>query len=109
MKLFFETSTQACCFAAMIPFGYFLSLGLSVRIRHSVVRFAADLLLLIVSAAVVVFFLLFTGEPSLRLYHILGILTCSVLYMAGIGSGWKRFFKQAGKNKMVTKRNNENE
>lgn len=95
MKLFFETITQSRIFLLSVLLGFILCFLLDVRIRISGIRFVLDLLTLFCSGVCLVMGLLLSGEHRVRLYHILGILCGSLLYLEGF-SKTVRIFRRWG-------------
>lgn len=83
MKLFFETGDQAAFFLLMIPCGFLMALCIHTGPASGLLRFALDLMVMLAGAACTVG-LLFSGKDEvLRVYHMLGILTGSLLYLSG--------------------------
>ena len=112
MTLFFETGRQSSCFLAALPLGFFTTACLCWGGAGGFFRLAADLVLLACGGTAMVFLLGLSGEHTLRIYHILGLLTGAFLYLHGCNPLLKHILKhlrekreRAGRNRSKQKRN----
>lgn len=85
MKLFFETEAQASCFLLAVPIGFLLTFFLDSEWIHGWMRIVFDLLLMYCAACALLMLSVFSREEQIRIYHWLGLLLGSVLYLCGIG------------------------
>lgn len=85
MNLFFETSRQAWCFLCMAPLGIAVSFLADADVIAGRLRAVADTLLLLLAGMAALVMIVLCRETGLRLYHLLGLLTGTVLYFEGIG------------------------
>lgn len=86
MKLFFESGIQMRLFLVTLPLGFLVSFLLDSRTNPStVLRLIADLLILFLCGTCLVLFLLLFDDTAIRGYHLLGVLSGSILYMSGVG------------------------
>ena len=99
MKFFFETEIQSTVFLLTVAGGFLLCMLLDVNLKSVLVQAVLDLLLLTGTGAGIVLFMMFSQDPSLRIYHLLGLMCGSILYICGIGrgrrkvEGWIRYQK----------------
>lgn len=91
MNLFFETSSQAGCFLCMVPVGMVSALLMDADVIAGKLRALADAILLLFAGLVCLLIIVLCRETTLRLYHLLGLLTGAVLYAEGIGKITRRF------------------
>jgi len=84
MKLFFESSEQACFFAMMVSLGFVTGFCVQEGKGEGWFRFLTDLLLLLACGIAVTSLLLSGKDESLRIYHLLGLLTGVILYVSGV-------------------------
>ncbi len=85
MKLFFETAGQAQRFLIMVPLGFALALCLDADAWTGRLRAAADCLFLLLCGWLMLCTICVLRENSLRIYHMLGLLTGAILYLLGVG------------------------
>jgi spore cortex biosynthesis protein YabQ len=89
MAPFFETQSQAWVFLGMVYLGVALGLvydvlGLVRKIGKKAPVFLADLLFFLLAGAALTLALVMTGQNSLRLYALLGLLCGGILYLLGL-------------------------
>ena len=89
MAPFFETHSQAWVFLGMVYLGLALGLVYDVlrlvrNLRKKALVFLADLLFFMLAGAALTLALVITGQNSLRLYALLGLVCGGILYLLGL-------------------------
>ncbi len=89
MAPFFETQSQAWVFLGMVYLGLALGLvydvlGLVRKSGKKAPVFLADLLFFLLAGAALTLVLVMTGQNSLRVYALLGLLCGGILYLLGL-------------------------
>ena len=92
MKLFFETSAQGAVFLMMLPVGMLLAICVDVCGLSGVLRPLWDLVAVLLCFAAIGVCVVLLDDTSLRLYHVLAVLTGYLLYALGLRRGmhWLR-------------------
>ena len=85
MKLFFETAGQAQAFLTAVPLGLLLAACLDASALTGPLRPLADALLVLGGGLALMAAMLLVRDETLRIYHLLALLTGAVLYSRGIG------------------------
>ena len=85
MKLFFETGSQAIAFLCMVPLGFAVMLLLELSKFGTALRIITDVFVLLLAGFAVLAAVVFCQEDTLRLYHLLGLLTGALLCTQGVG------------------------
>jgi len=85
MNLFFETGSQAFSFLSMVPVGFAAAFCMEIGRFHTSIRALTDVFVMLAAGFVVLVIIVFCRENTLRLYHLLGLLTGTVIYMQGVG------------------------
>lgn len=85
MKLFFETAGQAQAFLMAVPLGLLLAACLDASALTGPLRPLADALLVLGGGLALMAAMLLVRDETLRMYHLLALLTGAVLYSQGIG------------------------
>lgn len=93
MKLFFETALQPWFFLLTLPIGFLICFFLDMRTFSHWVSLILDLSVLLLGTIALIGSLLVSNEKSLRLYHLLGLVTGGILYTGGIGKVRRLFRK----------------
>lgn len=84
MKLFFETAAQGTIFLMMIPVGMVLAVCVDICGMAGVFRLLWDLVAVLLCFAAVGFCVVLLNDTSLRLYHLLAVVTGYLLYALGV-------------------------
>ena len=85
MKLFFESSGQANVFLLMSFSGFVIALLLDSKSSSGVIRLMVDALIIIWGGVTLLATVVFFRENTLRAYHLLGMLSGVLIYLAGVG------------------------
>lgn len=83
MKLFFETAGQAQAFLTAVPLGLLLAACLDASALTGPLRPLADALLVLGGGLALMAAMLLVRDETLRMYHLLALLTGAVLYRPG--------------------------
>lgn len=84
MKLFFETSAQGSIFLMMLPVGMLLAICVDLCGLSGTFRPLWDLCAVLVCFAAIGFGIVLLDDTSLRMYHVLAVLTGYLLYALGV-------------------------
>ena len=90
MSLFFETSVQGQMFLICISVGFLMAMLLDCKSNGGPLRFFIDFSVLTTCAIVLLLMMIDFREKALREYHVLGIISGSILYLSGVGRLKKR-------------------
>jgi len=85
MSLFFETSSQANCLLYMLPLGFAVSFCMDAGRLYKSVRLLADVSALCATGLMVLLIMVLCNENTLRIYHLLGVISGMYLYSQGAG------------------------
>lgn len=85
MNLFFESSRQASSFLVMVPVGFAVALCLEMGRFSRIVQPLTDVFVLLAAGFAVLAGIVFCRDDTLRLYHLLGLLTGVLICTQGIG------------------------
>ena len=101
MRLFFETGAQSASFLAAVPIGFALAFCLDWLKGKQVLRLVLDVCFFLLAGLSLLVLTIFLSEEKLRLYHLLGMIVGSLLYVRGIRAfvrGIIRFFQNRKRN-----------
>lgn len=92
MKLFFETSAQAMIYLLMLPLGILFAACVDLASVIKTARPVFDLMCTMACALCLGICVILFNDNTLRLYHMLSVLSGCLLYLLGIRRvvGWLR-------------------
>ena len=85
MTLFFETSTQADFFLQTVLLGLVLACCLDLLNIKSYFSVVVDIVVLGLLSGCLILIMIIFQQESLRIYHVLGCMVGSIVYLQGIG------------------------
>ena len=85
MKLFFETAVQKNVFLLTLPVGFLVCFLLDTQIPSILIQTFLDFGVLISTGVILVLLVLFSDGSTLRIYHLLGLISGAILYVCGVG------------------------
>ena len=100
MTLFFETSTQADLFLKTVLLGLMLACCLDVLNIKSYLSVVVDTVVFCLLAACLILIMIIFQQESLRIYHLLGCMSGSIIYWFGIGKVYKGIVTKINQRKL---------
>lgn len=99
MKLFFETEFQTSAFLLAFPIGFVMFLLMDAGVKCPLVQTMIDLLVLQGVGFSLIALALYTGDSSVKLFHLLGLVCGALLYTSGLGRCIRRVKKRCQERK----------